>query len=249
MPTVTGASVVTLKIDGVECSARDDQSVLDVAREHNLFIPSLCNMKGLSSPGSCRLCLVEVKGQNALAAACVTKVTEGMEVRTTSPLLESYRRMTLEMLFVERNHVCSVCVANGRCELQDLAVKLGVDHVELQYLDPKVPVDASHPRFFLDHNRCVLCQRCVRVCDEIEGAHVWDLKGRGIETRVGSGLNSPWGEDETCTSCGKCVAVCPTGALSEKGRAVGEKVRKRPFLPYLRPNRPTGPGGSGSHGF
>ncbi len=136
-----------------------------------------------------------------------------------------YRRMALELLFVERNHICAVCVSNGHCELQALAQKLGVTHVRYPYNYPRLPVDVSHPRFVLDHNRCILCTRCVRVCAEIEGAHVWDIGGRGIDSRLVSELNRPWGESAACTSCGKCVQVCPTGALAEKGCAVEEMTR------------------------
>jgi bidirectional [NiFe] hydrogenase diaphorase subunit len=140
--------------------------------------------------------------------------------------------MILELFFSERNHICSVCVANGNCELQSLAQELGMDHVNVPYLHPKLPVDASHERFVIDHNRCILCTRCVRVCDEIEGAHTWDLMGRGINARVITDLNESWGESESCTSCGKCVHVCPTGALSEKGHAMAE-VKQSKFLTYL----------------
>jgi Fe-S-cluster-containing dehydrogenase component len=115
-------------------------------------------------------------------------------------------------LFSERNHICSVCVTNGHCDLQNLALKLGVLRVRYAYRHPSLFVDASHPRFVVDHNRCVLCARCVRVCDEIEGAHVWDLMGRGIHNRVIIDLDEPWGGSQTCTGCGKCVQVCPTGA-------------------------------------
>ncbi len=141
--------------------------------------------------------------------------------------------MILELLFAERNHVCSVCVSNGHCELQALAQQLGVDHVRFPYVYPKLPVDASHSRFVLDQNRCILCTRCVRVCDEIEGAHTWDVMGRGANCLVITDLAQPWGESESCTSCGKCVHVCPTGALSEKGHSVAEMHKRRQFLPYL----------------
>ena len=97
----------------------------------------------------------------------------------------------------------------------------------------ELDVDASHERFVLDQNRCILCTRCVRVCDEIEGAHTWDIKGRGVNARLVSDLGQPWGSSTTCTSCGKCVQVCPTGALSEKGRTVAEAKARRPYLPYL----------------
>ena len=226
-------AVKTLVIDGKDVSAHANQTILDVARENGIHIPTLCHLEGLSDVGACRLCLVEVKGSNKLLPACIAQVEEGMEVNTSTERLKKHRRTILELLFAERNHVCSVCVANGHCDLQTLAQEEGLTHVTLPYRHPQLNVDASHPRFTLDHNRCVLCTRCVRVCDEIEGAHTWDVMGRGIEARVITDLNEPWGASESCTSCGKCVHVCPTGALSEKGRSVAEMEKRRQFLPYL----------------
>jgi len=126
-----------------------------------------------------------------------------------------------------------VCVTNGNCELQSMAQRLEVDHVRYEYLHPKFKVDGSHPKFEVDHNRCILCGRCVRVCDEIEGAHTRDLRNRGIQTLVITDFDGPWGESKSCTSCGKCVHVCPTGALAEKGKSVAEMAKRRQFLPYL----------------
>ena len=225
--------VTTLKIDGRDCGARADETILEVAQQNNIFIPTLCHIDGLTDIGACRLCVVEVKGTNKLLPACVTHVQEGMEVTTDSERLQCYRLAILEMVFSERNHICSVCVSNGHCELQSLAEKLGMTHVRVPYLYPKLEVDASNRRFVADHNRCILCMRCVRVCDEIEGAHTWDLFGRGVDTRVITDLHQPWGESESCTSCGKCVHVCPTGALIEKGRSAGEMTKRGQFLPYL----------------
>ena len=232
-PTTSSARVRTLKIDDQDVGAREDQSILEAARAHGIEIPTLCHLQGLSDVGACRLCLVEVKGVNRLQSACVTMVAEGMEVVTDSERLQRYRRTIVEMLFTERNHVCSVCVSNGHCELQTLAQTLGMTHVHLPYLRDMHYVDASHERFVVDHNRCVLCTRCVRVCDEIEGAHTWDLLGRGTSARVITDLNQPWGASDTCTGCGKCVHVCPTGALSEKGKSVQEMLKRSQFLPYL----------------
>lgn len=231
------AQVKTLKIDDRDVGARAEETILEAARQNGINIPTLCHLDGLSEIGACRLCLVEVKGSNRLLPACVTHVEEGMEITTASERLQEYRRMILELLFSERNHVCSVCVSNGHCDLQNLAVSVGLDHVRFPYLNPRLAVDASHARFSLDHNRCVLCTRCVRVCDEIEGAHTWDVLGRGTNARVITDLNQPWGESDTCTSCGKCVHVCPTGALFEKGKAVAEMTKEGQFLPYLKQMR------------
>ncbi len=225
--------VKTLKIDGVDVSGTDDQTILEVATESGIHIPTLCSLEGLAPIGSCRVCVVEVKGSRKLMPACVTLIEEGMEVTTNSKRLQDYRRKIVELIFVERNHICSVCVSNRHCELQSLAMDLGIDHIRWRYMDPVVEVDATHDRFGVDHNRCVLCQRCVRVCDAVEGAHTWDLNGRGIDTRVITDLNQPWGDSESCTNCGKCVQVCPTGALFEKGKGVGEMAKERDFLPYL----------------
>jgi bidirectional [NiFe] hydrogenase diaphorase subunit len=225
--------VVTLQIDGRDVSATAQQKLLQVARENGVKIPTLCFLEGLSIYGGCRLCLVEVEGSNKLLPACTTAVSEGMKVVTSSPRLQKYRKMIVEMLLSERNHICSVCVSNGNCELQWLAQNLGVDHIRFSYLYPDAAVDASHDRFVLDQNRCVLCTRCVRVCDEIEGAHTWDVMGRGIASLVITDLAEPWGESQSCTSCGKCVNVCPTGALSLKGKSVAEMSKQKQFLPYL----------------
>ena len=224
--------IKTLVIDGKDVSGREDQTILEVARENGIKIPTMCQFEGLTNIGACRVCLVEVKGARRLLPACVTRVEEGMEVHTQTAQLQKYRRMLIELLFSERNHICSVCVSNGHCELQTAAQRLDVTHISVPYRYPKLPVDASHDRFAVDHNRCVLCTRCVRVCHEIEGAHTWDMMGRGVDARVITDLNQPWGSSETCTSCGKCINVCPTGALFEKGKAVGE-MTKRQFLPYL----------------
>ena len=125
-------------------------------------------------------------------------------------------------------------ITRAGCHLCELAEQqLAGLSAELAFPLELVDVDASHERFVIDHNRCILCTRCLRVCDEIEGAHTWDIMGRGIDAKVITDLNESWGTSETCTSCGKCVQVCPTGALFEKGRSVAEMMKRRQFLPYL----------------
>jgi bidirectional [NiFe] hydrogenase diaphorase subunit len=226
-------SVKTLKIDGKMVTGVAGETIFDAAWQHGVRLPRLCHVGGLSDPGACRLCLVEVEGRKKPVASCLTPVEEGMEVHTDTPKLKAHRKLIVELLFAERNHVCAVCVVNGACELQDLATSLGIDHVRPRYQFPAVPVDTTHDRFGIDHNRCILCTRCVRVCDEVEGAHTWDVAGRGTSSLVISDMGEPWGDSDTCTSCGKCVQVCPTGALFAKGKAVAEMRKDRGFLKYI----------------
>jgi bidirectional [NiFe] hydrogenase diaphorase subunit len=227
-------TVKTLTLNGKPVSAREGDTILDLCRENGVALPTLCHLEGLSDVGACRLCLVEVKGSAKLMTACVTQAQEGMEIETDGERLRRYRRQIVELLFAERNHVCAVCVVNGSCELQEVAYAVGMDHVRYPYRHPKTEMDASHPRFVLDHARCILCTRCVRVCDEIEGAHTWDVAARGEHARVITDLAQPWGDAASCTSCGKCVQVCPTGSLFEKGKAAGGVVKNRDFLVYIK---------------
>lgn len=224
---------ISIRIDGEYIKARDDQSLLEAAWANGKMIPALCYMKGLSAVGACRLCMVEVAGVGRLLPACTTPAEDGMSVTTDSQRLQAYRRMVLELLFVERNHVCSVCVSNNHCELQALAQRLGVTNVRYSYSYPRLPIDTTHPRYVLDHNRCVLCTRCVRVCAEVEGAHVWEVMSRGVQSMLVCELNRTWGEATDCTSCGKCVQACPTGAIAEKGRAAEEMVKRNDRISRL----------------
>jgi len=227
------ADKVSIRIDGELVEAREGTTLFEAAQASGKFVPGICQLKGLTSVGACRLCVVEVAGVNRLLPSCTTPVQAGMSIVTHSPRLDGYRKMVLELLFAEGNHVCSVCVSNNHCELQSLAQKLGVYHVRFAYSYPRRNVDASHPRYILDHNRCIYCTRCVRVCAEVEGAHVWDVMGRGVSSRIGAEMNKPWGKAPSCTNCGKCVQVCPTGALVERGFAAGEMVKKPELVTRL----------------
>jgi len=183
---------VKMKMDGKDISAQEGNTILEAARENRITIPTLCNMEGLASYGGCRMCLVEVKGSPKLFPACTTPVSNGMEVVTDSEKLKDYRRMAIQLILSERTHICSVCVANGSCELQDLAKNLGVEHVmfEREWTDHEV--DSTHDFLVLDRNRCILCTRCIRVCDEVEGVHTLDLRMRGKDSQLIIDLNDLW---------------------------------------------------------
>lgn len=226
-------SVKTLKINEIDVAVETGTSILQAAKEAGIRIPTLCHLDGVSEVSACRLCIVQIKGSNKLVPSCVTMVEEGMEVMTNTEQIKEYRKMLVELLFAEGNHVCATCVANNNCELQDVAVEVGMDHTRFNYRFPDREVDLSHPQFAIDHNRCILCTRCVRVCDELEGAHVWNVAFRGAAAKIISGLNQPWGEVSACTSCGKCVNACPTGSIFLKGSTTAEMEKDRSQIEFL----------------
>lgn len=228
---------VALQINGRALQVPEGSSLLQACHQAGIRLPTLCFVEGLSVVGACRLCLVAVAGQPRPQAACTTGATAGMVVQTDTEALGQLRRLSLELLFQEGNHVCAFCVANGSCDLQRLAQQLGVDHLRYPAQRQQRRVDASHPRFVLDHNVCILCSRCVRVCAEIEGAQVWQLAERGSDTRLVAGLDQPWGSVSACSSCGKCVQLCPTGALAEKTWTSGERQVDPSLAARLKPTR------------
>jgi bidirectional [NiFe] hydrogenase diaphorase subunit len=219
-------STITLKIDGIEVTVPEGTVILKAARDNGINIPTLCNLEGLSAYGGCRLCLVEISGSPKLFVSCLTPVGMGMEVTTNSDRLKEYRKMVVQMLLAERTHICSVCVANDHCELQAMANQLGVDHVILERNWTNQRIDSTHDFLVIDRNRCILCTRCIRVCDEIEGVHTLDLKLRGKDAQVIMDLDEQWASSCSCTSCRKCAKVCPVGAIYIEGEPMSRTKRK-----------------------
>lgn len=225
-------NTVKLKIDGVEITVPEGTMILKAARDSGIIIPTLCNLEGLTAYGGCRLCLVEVNGTPKLFPACITPVGPGMEVTTQSEKLKEYRKMAVQLLLAERTHICSVCVADDQCELQAMANQLGVDHVMFERNWSHDEIDSTHDFLVIDRNRCILCTRCIRVCDQIEGVHTLDLKLRGKDSQVIMDLDENWGKACSCTSCRKCAKVCPVGAIYIEGEPI-EHTKNRDIAEFI----------------
>lgn len=208
-------SEITLTIDGKEVKGERGDTILQVCEKNGVFVPTLCHCQGLKDVGTCRMCMVELQGGVRLGAACTTPAEDKMVVATDTPKVNALRRSTLELLFSERNHYCMFCEASGDCELQRLGYRYGVDSWRYPALYPKKELDTTHPFLVLDHNRCILCRRCVRACNELVANHSLGVIERGISTMLGADGGEQMG-DSSCVSCGVCVQVCPTGALFDR---------------------------------
>jgi len=218
-------TMVNVKIDGHQIQARAGSTVLEAAKEAGIDIPTLCHHPALANIGACRVCLVEVAKQRALQPACTFPVTEGIEIETESPRAVEARKFVLEMLFSERNHYCMYCEMSGDCELQNLAYRYGMDHWTYPTPYPKMPVDGTRAYFIMDHNRCILCRRCVRACSDLVANHTLGVKARGANTMISADMDVPFGES-SCVNCGTCLQVCPTGALIDRKSAyMGREVQ------------------------
>lgn len=209
---------VRITIDGKEVSAPAGSTVLEAAEAAGIELPTLCDHPSMEPIGACRMCLVEVEKQRVLQPACTFPVSDGMVVHTHSEKVIKARRFVLQLLFSERNHFCMYCQMSGSCELQDLAYEYNLDHWTYERPFPKLAVDASREYFIMDHNRCILCRRCIRVCDELVGNKTLGVKNRGTNSMIIADLDLPFGES-SCIACGTCLQVCPTGALADRASA------------------------------
>ena len=220
---------VNLTINDKWIAAQEAQTILAVARENNIILPTLCYHRDLTPTGNCRICVVEVQGQRFLQAACITPVTEGMVVFTASDRVMNSRRLTLEMMLANHPQDCLVCDASGSCELQDLAYDYKVIVPGWGSKGTRFIADSDpNPFVRVDFNKCILCRRCVLACEEIQCRSVWGVAYRGFGEQIVAGAGTTM-LDARCESCGQCVAYCPTGALSDKmsyGRGRAHQVTK-----------------------
>lgn len=210
-------NTVNVTINGQKIQAQAGQTILEAATSAGIKIPVLCHHPALEPIGACRVCLVEVARQKTLQPACTFQVTEGMEVWTHSPKAEDARRFVLELLLSDHPLDCMTCERAGHCELQDLAYQYGIKQTRFPGVQHDYPVDSSNPFYERDYNKCILCRRCVRACDEINGVEAIGVIQRGFDSKIGTPFDGPM-QDSVCEFCGMCVEVCPTAALVPKLR-------------------------------
>ncbi len=220
---------INLTLNGTPVSGSEGMTILELAQENGVDIPTLCYMSELTPTGSCRICVVEVTGARTLAAACHTPIGPNMDIHTHSPKVLKARRMILELLLASHPDNCLVCDKANLCELRMLAADLEVALPRVKGEKRYYPVEELSPYIIRDLSKCILCRRCVRACREIKKEDIFGIGYRGFGSKVVAGLDQEL-DASVCESCDVCVEVCPVGALTKKGERFTVKKRGKPLI-------------------
>ncbi len=204
-----------ITINGRQYAATPDQTILDVARLNDVYIPTLCYHEKVGASGRCRVCMVEIEGRPGVYTACTTPVQDGIIVMTNSPRVLESQRFVVDLILSSGNHDCLACEQNGKCELQDVAYYLGIERPSMKYAPIPPDPDETSAFILIDRTKCILCGRCVEACQHGVVNRVLGFQQRGLETRIGFDSNEPMGES-TCVQCGECSQICPVGAITNK---------------------------------
>ena len=226
---------ITLTINGRQVKGKEGNTVLEICQANDIDVPTLCHLDGLSDVGACRMCMVEIEKERRPVPACTYPARDGLVIQTNTERLERYRRQVLELIFTEHNHFCMFCEQSGDCELQKLAYQYQMDNVRYPYAFPSLAVDSLSNYLVIDHNRCILCGRCIRACSEVAASHTLTFSQRGWKTSVSADLEQPLGES-SCLSCGACVQACPTGAIFGKFNLYKGKTDECQQIKTICPN-------------
>ena len=219
---LTIMSNIALTMNGVPFSGREGMTILEVARENGIHIPTLCYLEDLPPYGACRLCVVEVEGSGTLVGSCHTPITEGMVVHTQTPKVIEVRRILVDLMLGSHPDSCLVCDTANRCELRKIAADLDIGLPRFRTRKHYYPLEDENPHIIRDMSKCILCHRCVRACLNLKGEEMFSVAYRGFNSKVIYGFDEPVGSEEACRDCDICISLCPTGALSKPTR-IGEK--------------------------
>ena len=219
---------IVITINGSKLSGREGMTILEVARENGIDIPTLCYSPELIPIGACRICVVEVEGSKTLVGSCHTPVTQEMVIYTHSPKVLEARKAIVELLLASHPDNCLVCDKANRCELRKIAADLEVGLPRFKSRKRYYPIEDVSPYIVRDLSKCILCRRCIRACDEIKKAGVFAMAYRGFDSKVVVDLDQPLDKD-VCRDCDVCISLCPTGALSKPSK-IGEEKRGKPLI-------------------
>jgi NADH dehydrogenase/NADH:ubiquinone oxidoreductase subunit G len=219
---------VKLTIDDKQISAREGMTILEVAKENGIDIPTLCHIPDLSPTGACRVCVVEVEGSRTLVGSCHTPITEGMVIYTHSPKVLETRRVIVELLLASHCGSCFMCEKANLCEMRKVAADLGVGLPRFQVRKRFYPIEDVSPHIQRDLSKCIMCRRCVRACSEIAKKNVFGIAYRGFDSKIVVDTDQQL-DKEVCRDCGICIPLCPTGALS-KPRKLSEEKQGKPLV-------------------